>query len=640
VLFHIDDASAGMQVKCRACGGLVRIPGLTPSPPGGAAPAAPQWYYTRNRQPIGPVSFAQLQQLAGSGQLDATDLVWQEGMPGWTPANTVVGLLGLLGAARPVAKPPPVPPPEVPAPPPSQPAAQPDDDDIADVIEVPDAPALDELEEVAPELLLEVEPKSAPAVEAASPEPAPAACPGPGGPDAWPDAPPRAARASDIEDQPIRVEAPFHLDWHDSPPSMPATLEFRSEETSHDEPIKESPDYDIVDDSPPAEPPAPVIPSLELDAPAPLGWEPEPSSEPDNPAAGPQPAPVPLPAEERQAGPDTYAVVYGDKTPTGSAPDRERAPVPLPAEERRAGPGKYAVDYGDKTPVPEARHRVDRDLEAEDFAPPAGAKSSSPKPPRPLTRREAEKKEEERLIRRSIAEARRAWRRVSLGINLIFYALCVWVVTWSLFILIANIASVASGQPAPPGGLPTIMGGSSTFLLLTAALVTCVGFLVDATSIVGYSFCLFVPQPKSARPLGIAALALAAFALLIAVAGQFVPLLLPVAALIGFVRWLIFLLFLRVVADYFDARGLKEDIDRLLIRAVVGIGIWVAAAIILIGITVQLAHDQQYGMAKIPLICAALSFLFLMASVSLRYLQVLRDSGAWIDERLYRGGGP
>jgi hypothetical protein len=52
-----------------------------------------EWHYTLNgQQAPAPVSSAQLKQLAASGQLQPTDLVWQEGMTGWVPAGSVKGL--------------------------------------------------------------------------------------------------------------------------------------------------------------------------------------------------------------------------------------------------------------------------------------------------------------------------------------------------------------------------------------------------------------------------------------------------------------------------------------------------------------------------------------------------------------------
>ncbi len=52
----------------------------------------PEWYYTNNRQPIGPVSVEQLRQLVSRGSVQANDLVWKEGMADWVPASSVANL--------------------------------------------------------------------------------------------------------------------------------------------------------------------------------------------------------------------------------------------------------------------------------------------------------------------------------------------------------------------------------------------------------------------------------------------------------------------------------------------------------------------------------------------------------------------
>ena len=59
-----------------------------------------QWNYAKSGQSLGPVSGKQLKQLADSGQLVATDLVWTDGMSAWAAASKVPGL---FGAATPPA---------------------------------------------------------------------------------------------------------------------------------------------------------------------------------------------------------------------------------------------------------------------------------------------------------------------------------------------------------------------------------------------------------------------------------------------------------------------------------------------------------------------------------------------------------
>ena len=54
---------------------------------------ADQWYYTENGQRRGPVSEDDLKQLAWTGQIKPTDLVWKQGMAAWGPALQVAGLI-------------------------------------------------------------------------------------------------------------------------------------------------------------------------------------------------------------------------------------------------------------------------------------------------------------------------------------------------------------------------------------------------------------------------------------------------------------------------------------------------------------------------------------------------------------------
>jgi len=68
-----------------------------------------EWYYAKDNRQHGPVSAAELKQLAARGELKPGDLVWCEKLDDWTPAKKVGGLFDDDGPARPpeAAEPPP-----------------------------------------------------------------------------------------------------------------------------------------------------------------------------------------------------------------------------------------------------------------------------------------------------------------------------------------------------------------------------------------------------------------------------------------------------------------------------------------------------------------------------------------------------
>jgi hypothetical protein len=53
---------------------------------------AAEWYYAKNKQRVGPVTEAQLQELVRSGELSRSDMVWKQGMAKWMQAGQVPGL--------------------------------------------------------------------------------------------------------------------------------------------------------------------------------------------------------------------------------------------------------------------------------------------------------------------------------------------------------------------------------------------------------------------------------------------------------------------------------------------------------------------------------------------------------------------
>jgi membrane protease subunit (stomatin/prohibitin family) len=64
-------------------------------------PSARSFFVARDGQPDGPFELAELRQQKRAGQLAASDLVWADGMAGWTKAVDVTDLAGLFRTAPP-----------------------------------------------------------------------------------------------------------------------------------------------------------------------------------------------------------------------------------------------------------------------------------------------------------------------------------------------------------------------------------------------------------------------------------------------------------------------------------------------------------------------------------------------------------
>lgn len=65
------------------------LPTSTPKPP------SADWHYAQNNVQKGPIPFGQLKDLANTGRLRPTDLVWKVGTPNWIAARTVQGLFAI-----------------------------------------------------------------------------------------------------------------------------------------------------------------------------------------------------------------------------------------------------------------------------------------------------------------------------------------------------------------------------------------------------------------------------------------------------------------------------------------------------------------------------------------------------------------
>lgn len=80
-----------------------QMPGGAPVPP--PMPSAVQYMVAINGQQYGPYNMQQMQQMAQSGQINASVLVWAQGMPQWVAAGSVPELAQLFAQT-----PPPMPP--------------------------------------------------------------------------------------------------------------------------------------------------------------------------------------------------------------------------------------------------------------------------------------------------------------------------------------------------------------------------------------------------------------------------------------------------------------------------------------------------------------------------------------------------
>lgn len=59
-----------------------------------------EWHFAQGDQKLGPISTAELKELATNGELSPADLIWKEGWPNWKQASSVKGLFPNGSAGR------------------------------------------------------------------------------------------------------------------------------------------------------------------------------------------------------------------------------------------------------------------------------------------------------------------------------------------------------------------------------------------------------------------------------------------------------------------------------------------------------------------------------------------------------------
>jgi hypothetical protein len=473
------------------------------------------------------------------------------------------------------------------------------------------------------------------------------------------------------------------------PPSIVAEARVKQAEsdTTPVQVIEDEPAIEIVEDEPiappvAAEPEPPLLvtpdagePAAAAKAEAPLPSAPANWDVVENRAATTdQPLPVepeftidfaaaPAPPVRRAEPPPTVDLVFPTEVAVGPAdiphdialtpiepkmelgePEPTGPPVPYgiaawngPSAEVVAVPGAAAPPPEAYPVVGESRPAAaDTNIMAatavDDSGSPPMAIPVSPAELRP--RRETEAERNERL-RQEYRRERAAWTKVRTGISLIYLAQAFWfaVIAGSMLIgtAIAVFAGESMSESQDSGAGSTIM----TVLLLVLALA------VDTLSTAGFAYCLKVPETAGSRVLAITAVALTGIAIFGAFVAAFVPVLRLFVLGIGFARWIVFLFFLQTVAQFFESHYLLRSIERLLLllTGTVGVGVllWVGMAFL----SKVFAKSDSDTAAVVTMTCAtlctSLPLLVLLGLSTMRYLRVMRDTVAIIDERLYRG---
>ncbi len=238
------------------------------------------------------------------------------------------------------------------------------------------------------------------------------------------------------------------------------------------------------------------------------------------------------------------------------------------------------------------------------------------------------------------------WRKVRLGINLIYFALIVWVASVVLTVLFACATPLLLRGMEQTGALPAgftkspEVGPLARDLgVLLAFVLKGVGLLVDMVQLAGYSLCLFVPSRRGALAWAVAALVLAFMGFGLSVIGLVVPFVPLVAMFVGLIGWITFLGFLRTLGVELDVSWLVQDIQSLLGLAVFGVGgsglltVLVSGAVFLSG-TGSKVGGRIPGPLACGMVCVAGLFVILLCVVLFRYLHILRDTAAQIEEEL------
>ncbi len=313
------------------------------------------------------------------------------------------------------------------------------------------------------------------------------------------------------------------------------------------------------------------------------------------------------------------------REPEESRRSRARPPVP-PA------PPSPAEDVFSL--AAEAARDLERTLAAE------RSRREASEPPTPRKARRRRRKGADTTEPPSATAVRTGWRRVRSGLLVISYVLIGWAVTVGLTLVVAFLIPVVAGGTARLGNIGNDLGtaekaGQAWMILLL--ILTALSSLVNIAQIIGYSLCLYVPNRPDAVAWSIGALALTALSCGLYVIGLVVPVIAFVAILVGMAGWGAFLFFLRAVGLQLDVVWVVQEIKSLAQFLVVGAG---TAGIILFGLFIIIdevtdphrAGEGLPGVLLLGIVIDIVLFAVLLLVVPFRYLHVLRDISAQVEE--------
>jgi hypothetical protein len=176
--------------------------------------------------------------------------------------------------------------------------------------------------------------------------------------------------------------------------------------------------------------------------------------------------------------------------------------------------------------------------------------------------------------------------------------------------------------------------------LVVGLLLRGVGMAVDVASLTGKSLCLFVPSQSASLAWVVASLTLGVMALGLSFLGLLIPGVQIIAWLVDFAGWIVFVLFLRSLGELLDVSWIARSANGLISLAVFGVG----TCVLLLGImfyfmvSVRPTSGDRSAWGGLLFLCPFILLSLALVSILLiclfRYLHVVRDVSAQVEEEM------